>query len=321
VRATQELITADFPLVNNGATIVILGDAGPPAQAAVASFAAIAQTAEGVTRVDPLASAGDMTILHAVLSSDDFTNEARDSVAALRALPPPPGVTVLIGGENAVRADSNTAVLDGLPLMLAIMVAATLVLMLLAFRSVLLPVKAVAMAALSLTATLGVLTWIFVDGHGAGLLGVDPRPLPAAAIIMVIAVIFGLSTDYEVFLVARMVEAHDNGADTVESVREGLASTGRVITAAALLLVIVTGAAGLSEVALMKIAGIGMAFAIILDASIVRMLLVPALVTLMGPANWWMPWRFARRRMLARARDSAPVEPGGVDTPAALLDP
>jgi trehalose monomycolate/heme transporter len=316
VRATQEMITAEFPLVNNGATIVIKGDNGPPPEAAVAQFAAGAQSAEGVTRVDPLASGDDLTILHAVLSSDDFSNEARDSVAALRTRPTPPGTTVLIGGENAVRADSNTAVLDGLPIMLAIMIAATLVLMLIAFRSIVLPIKAVVMAGLSLTATLGILTWIFVDGHGAGLLGVDPRPLPAAAIVMVIAVIFGLSTDYEVFLVARMVEAHEKGADTVESVREGLASTGRVITAAASLLVIVTGAAALSEVALMKIAGFGMAFAIILDASVVRMLLVPALVTLMGPANWWMPGRFARRRMLARQRHNASIEPEGAETPA-----
>jgi trehalose monomycolate/heme transporter len=319
VRATQEMITAEFPLVNNGATIVIRGDSGPPSEAAVAQFAAAAQSAQGVTRVDPLAAGHEMTILHAVLSSDDFSNEARDSVAALRALPPPPGTSVLIGGENAVRADSNTAVLDGLPIMLAIMIAATLVLMLLAFRSIVLPIKAVAMAALSLTATLGVLTWIFVEGHGAAWLGVEPRPLPAAAIVMVIAVIFGLSTDYEVFLVARMVEAHDKGADTVESVREGLASTGRVITAAALLLVIVTGAAGLSQVALMKIAGVGMAFAIVLDATVVRMLLVPALVTLMGPANWWMPGRFWRRGT-PRQPETGSVEPQVAQTPTRLSD-
>ena len=315
VRSTQEMITAEFPLVNNGATIVIKGDNGPPAAPAVAQFAADAKSAEGVTRVDPLASGDDMTILHAVLSSDDFSNEARDSIAALRAIPPPPKTAVLIGGENAVRADSNTAVLDGLPFMLSIMIIATLVLMLIAFRSVVLPIKAVVMAALSLTATLGVLTWIFVDGHGAGLLGVEPRPLPAAAIVMVIAVIFGLSTDYEVFLVARMVETHETGANTVESVREGLASTGRVITAAASLLVIVTGAAGLSQVALMKIAGVGMAFAIILDATIVRMLLVPALVTLMGPVNWWIP-RFARRHR----ENVAPTDLEVVETPATVSE-
>jgi RND superfamily putative drug exporter len=315
VRSTQEMITRDFPLVNNGATVVIKGENGPPTEASIAEFAGQAKSAEGVTRVDPLAAGDDMTILHAVLSSDDFSNEARDSIAALRAIPPPQGTTVLIGGENAVRADSNTAVLDGLPIMLAIMIAATLVLMFIAFRSVVLPIKAVVMAGLSLTATLGVLTWIFVDGNGAEMLGIDPRPLPAAAIVMVIAVIFGLSTDYEVFLVARMVEAHEKGADTVESVREGLASTGRVITAAATLLVIVTGAAGLSQVALMKIAGIGMAFAIILDASIVRMLLVPALVTLMGAANWWMP-RFARRRHA----DAAIPGPVPAESPAAVSD-
>jgi trehalose monomycolate/heme transporter len=301
VRTTQELITEQFPLVNNGATIVVQGDDGPPPADAVAKIAASAGTVAGVTRVDPLASGDDLTILHAVLSSDDFSNAARDSVAGIRGLSPPPGVTVLVGGENAVRADSNAAVLDGLPTMLAIMIVATLVLMLVAFRSVVLPIKAVVMAALSLTATLGVLTWIFVDGHGAEILGVEPRPLPAAAIIMVIAVIFGLSTDYEVFLVARMVEAHEAGADTVEAVREGLASTGRVITAAASLLVVVTGAAALSQVALMKIAGFGMAFAIILDATVVRMLLVPALVTLMGPVNWWLPGR--------RHRDVAPAAP------------
>lgn len=305
VRTTQELITEQFPLVNNGATIVIQGETGPPPADVVAQIAAAAGTVDGVTRVDPLASGDNLTILHAVLSSDDFSNEARNAVAGIRGLSPPPGVTVLVGGENAVRADSNTAVLDGLPVMLAIMIAATLLLMLAAFRSVVLPIKAVVMAALSLTATLGVLTWIFVDGNGAAILGVEPRPLPAAAIIMVIAVIFGLSTDYEVFLVARMVEAHEAGADTVEAVREGLASTGRVITAAASLLVVVTGAAALSQVALMKIAGFGMAFAIILDATIVRMLLVPALVTLMGPVNWWLPGR--RRRHTASTPPAAEV--------------
>lgn len=320
VRATQEMITAEFPLVNNGATIVIQGHGAPPSEADVAQVAAAARSAEGVSQVNPLASADDMTILHAVLSSDDFSNAARDSVAALRALPAPPGSTMLVGGENAVRADSNTAILDGLPIMLAIMITATLVLMLPAFRSVVLPIKAVAMAGLSLTATLGVLTWIFVDGHGAALLGVDPRPLPAAAIIMVIAVTFGLSTDYEVFLVARMVEAHDKGADTAESVREGMAATGRVITAAASLLVIVTGAAGLSDVALMKIAGFGMALAIVIDATVVRMLLVPALVTLMGAANWWMPGRTRRRGRHARQRRGARAESQGAERPPAVSD-
>ena len=137
VRATQEMITAEFPLVNNGATIVMQGHGAPPSEADVAQVAAAARSAEGVLQVNPLASAGDMTIAHAVFSSDDFSNAARDSVAALRALPAPPGSTMLVGGENAVRADSNTAILDGLPIMLAIMITATLVLMLPAFRQLL----------------------------------------------------------------------------------------------------------------------------------------------------------------------------------------
>src|SRR5699024_9821387 len=166
---------------------------------------------------------------------------------------------------------------------------ATMILMFAAFRSIVLPLKAVVMAAVSLTATFGVLTWVFVDGHGASLLGVTPQPMEVGIVILMAAVVFGLSTDYEVFLLSRIVEAHDHGASTEEAVKIGLTRSGRVITAAALLLIVVVGAFALSGIQMMRFIGVGMIFALALDASIIRMLLVPALIRLLGPANWWLP--------------------------------
>lgn len=179
--------------------------------------------------------------------------------------------------------------------MIGIMVGVTFVLMLLAFRSVVLPLKAIAMATLSLAASFGVLTWIFEDGHGADLLGVTPGPLPATMVVLIIAVVFGLSTDYEIFLMSRMVEAHDKGASTEEAVRIGTAHTGRIVTAAAALLIVVTGAFTLSELTMMRFIGLGMIVALLIDATVIRMMLVPALVKLMGEANWWAPGFLARK--------------------------
>ena len=178
--------------------------------------------------------------------------------------------------------------------MVSIMIASTLALLLLAFGSIVLPLKAVAMACLSLAATFGALTWIFQLGNGAQWIGVTPAPLEATFVVLILAVVFGLSTDYEVFLMARMSEAHSAGATTEESVRIGAERTGRVITAAALLLIVVTGAFTLSGLSIMRFLGVGMILALVLDATLVRMLLVPALVKLMGEANWWAPQWLSR---------------------------
>jgi trehalose monomycolate/heme transporter len=161
--------------------------------------------------------------------------------------------------------------------------------MFLAFGSIVLPLKAAVMAAVSLTATFGALTWIFVDGHGSSLLGVTPQPMEVGIVILMAAVVFGLSTDYEVFLLSRIVEAHDHGATTEQAVKVGLTRSGKVITAAALLLIVVTGGFALSGIQMMRFIGVGMIIALVLDATIIRMLLVPALLKLLGPANWWLP--------------------------------
>jgi RND superfamily putative drug exporter len=186
--------------------------------------------------------------------------------------------------------------------------------MFLAFGSVVLPVKAVVMSALSLSATFGALVWVFQDGHGAGLLHVTPGPLEAGVVVLMVAMVFGLSTDYEVFLLSRMVEARNRGASTPDAVATGLARTGRVITAAALLLIVVTGAFAFSQISMMRFVGVGMILALALDATVVRMLLVPAVLRLLGNAAWWAPGPLRRVQQRIGLHEAEP-EPEPVREP------
>jgi hypothetical protein len=248
-------------------------------------------------------------VLTATLAGKDpFSTPARDAVRDIRALSPPAGVRMLVGGVTAGNVDSLDAIARRLPLMVALLIGATLVLMFLAFGSVVLPVKAVVMSALSLSATFGVLIWIFEDGHGASLLNVTPAPAEAGIVVLMASVVFGLSTDYEVFLLSRMVEARTRGATTAEAVTSGLARTGRVISAAAVLLIVVTGAFALSAVSTMRFVGIGMITALLLDATVVRMLLVPAVLGLLGDAAWWAPGPLRRLQQRAGLSEYAGEE-------------
>ncbi len=291
-RVAIENLTTDFPAVGGDNIQVVLhaDDHHPLDDAVVAAAVADVQAVPDVQAVDvtspPQAS---VTVLEARYDGDAAGAAARQAVRTIRDLDPPDGVELLVGGATAIDMDSLDAITDQLPLMGAILVGATLVLLFLAFGSVVLPIKAAVMAAVSLTATFGVLTWIFVDGHGTGLLQVTPQPMEIGVVVLMGAVIFGLSTDYEVFLLSRIVEARANGADTETAIRAGLVRSGRVITAAALLLIVVTGAFALSGIQMMRFIGIGMIFALALDATVIRMLLVPSLLKLMGTANWWAP--------------------------------
>ena len=161
--------------------------------------------------------------------------------------------------------------------------------MFLAFGSLVLPIKAAVMSALTLGSTLGILTWIFVDGHGSGLLNFTATPLTAPVVGLIIAVIYGLSTDYEVFLLSRMVEARARGMSTSEAIRIGTATTGRIITAAALILVVVGGAFVFSDLVMMKYIAFGLIAALLLDATVIRMFLVPAIMKMLGDDCWWAP--------------------------------
>ncbi|MDH6677218.1 putative membrane protein YdfJ with MMPL/SSD domain [Rhodococcus sp. LBL1] len=216
-------------------------------------------------------------------------NDSAPTIDYLRAMDVPDGVQVLVGGTPAIEQDSISALLDNLPLMIVSVLAVTTLLMFLAFGSIVLPIKAVLMSALGLGATLGILTWIFIDGHGSSLLNFTPGPITSPVLVLIVAIIYGLSIDYEVFLLSRMVEARSQGASTTEAIRIGTAHTGRIITAAALILIVVTGAFGFSELVMMKYIAYGMIAALIIDATLIRMFLVPAVMKLLGDDCWWAP--------------------------------
>ncbi|MFD4641379.1 MMPL family transporter [Lentzea sp. NPDC058436] len=286
VRVATENINQNFStLSNTGFKVVVKGGE----QAAVQEFLGKVGDVPGVGEVQPTGADKGVTAASAGLEHDALSEESKQALKDVRALAPPAGAEVLIGGNTAVVSDSLDAIADGLPLMVTLLVGATLILMFLAFGSVVLPIKAVVMSALSLSATFGVLVWVFQEGHFADWLGVTPGPLESGIVVLMAAIVFGLSTDYEVFLLSRMVEARGQGATTEEAVTTGLAKTGRVITSAALLLIVVTGAFAFSQVAMMRFVGVGMILALALDATVVRMLLVPAVLKLLGNAAWWSP--------------------------------
>ncbi|RVW09389.1 MMPL family transporter [Prescottella agglutinans] len=216
-------------------------------------------------------------------------NDSAETIDYLRSMDVPDGVQVLVGGTPAIEQDSISALLDNLPLMIVSVLTVTTLLMFLAFGSIVLPIKAVLMSALGLGATLGILTWIFIDGHGSSVLNFTPGPITSPVLVLIVAIIYGLSIDYEVFLLSRMVEARSQGASTTEAIRIGTAHTGRIITAAALILIVVTGAFGFSELVMMKYIAYGMIAALIIDATLIRMFLVPAVMKLLGDDCWWAP--------------------------------
>ncbi|MEV0433125.1 MMPL family transporter [Nocardia sp. NPDC050413] len=249
-----------------------------------------------------------------VLTTGTVLAEAADAEATieyLRSMPLPPGTTLLVGGQPAVEKDSIDALVTRMPLMIAFVFLASTLLLALTFGSVVLPLKAAALNLLGLGATLGVLTWVFIEGHGAGVFGFTPQPVMALVLVIIVSVIYGLSTDYEVFLLSRIVEARAAGASTTEAVRAGVAGTGRIITAAALILLVVTGAFALSELLMMQYIAFGMVTALLIDATVLRLVLVPASMRLLGDACWWAPRWLTRHRPLPES-DSATSVPAPV---------
>lgn len=306
VRVASEHVRAELPAVAmDGAQVVLVGREGQaPDEAVVQSFAAQVAEVSGVDGVVPTGASGDVVVL-AVQFEDDLQGDpARDAVTELRDLAEPEGVDVLVGGSTAALMDSLDAIGSRLPWMAAVLAGAVLVLLFLAFGSIIVPVKAVLLSALSLTASFGAVVWIFQDGHLAGPLGVEPGPIEPSLPVLMLAVLFGLSTDYELFLLSRIAESVRAGAAPKDAVVSGLRRTGGLITAAALLLAVVVGAFAWSGLQFMKLLGIGMLIAIAVDATIVRGLLVPAILALLGRAAWWAP------RPLAGLAAKWSLEPG-----------
>ena len=198
---------------------------------------------------------------------------------------------VLVGGSAAYYTDSQQGIENALPFAAAWIVLSTLLLLFLFTGSVILPIKAVLLNVLSLGATLGLVSWIFQNGELMWLLGdySVTGTIDTSSVVMIAVVAFGLSMDYELFLLSRIKEQHDAGMNTVNSVAIGLQRSGRIITAAAIVLAVTFSAFASSGVSIMKMLGVGIAFAILLDATVVRALLVPALMRLFGSLNWWAP--------------------------------
>ncbi|HPU14415.1 MAG TPA: MMPL family transporter, partial [Aeromicrobium sp.] len=208
-------------------------------------------------------------------------------------------IDVWIGGQAAGQADFSGALIDGLPFAGGLVLLATFILLFLMTGSVLVPVKALLTNVLSIAASLGITTWVFQHGHGSGLLGFESvGGLESYVVAVVVAFGFGLAMDYEVFLIARIKEYYDSGMSNNEAVAAGLQSSGRIITSAALVIIVVFIGFASGVLLPIKEAGFALALAVALDATIVRMLLVPATMTVLGDANWWAPkWLqpFARR--------------------------
>ena len=298
VRAAQEEFDETFSMRTDPVKLVV--ENATPQQ--LADVFVQANKVEGLTgRFGAKPTVDKTTVLTAGIADRKDNAYVVDQ---LRNIDVPEGVTVHIGGTPALEVESIEALLGKLPWMALYIVAATFILLSLIFGSVILPAKAVIMNILGLGATLGILTLMFVDGFGAGLLGYTPGPLMSPVLVLIVAIVYGLSTDYEVFLLSRMVEARENGSDTDTSIRYGTAHTGFIITAAAVIMIVVCGAFGFSEIVMMKYIAFGMIAALFLDATIIRMLLVPAVMHMLRDDCWWAP-RWVKKASAALGHNSS----------------
>ena len=256
---------------------------------------------------------GDVTQVLVTATLDPHSTEVQSLVRTIRGLSVPGNMTVLVGGQAAQSVDLLASLAASIPYAALIMVCAIFVLLFLMTGSLIMPIKAVVLNILSLTATFGALVWIFQDGHFQNLLQFKAfGSIDSTQIILIFAIAFGLSMDYEVFLMSRIKEQFDRTGDNRESVAIGLQRTGWLITSAALLLSIVVAAFASSRVLEVQEIGVGLALAVLMDATLVRALLVPAMMNLLGTLNWWAPapLRFVHRRIgLHEAVEPVPAVP------------
>ena len=272
-----------------GEPIEIIIKGGSSKTEEIAAYISKLQIEPGVVAVVPPEIYGDDVRIIAYHSMLPRTPEAQELIHSIRDLPSVD--QTLVGGVAADYTDSQDAISQTLPWAFGWIALSVLILIFVFTGSIILPIKAVILNVLSLAATMGVLTWVFVDGHLQWLVGsfTETGTLDTSIVILIAVVVFGLSMDYELFLLSRIREEHLAGKSNVDSVALGLQRSGRIITAAAAILAFVFAAFITSGVTSIKTMGFGVAFAIILDATIVRGLLVPALMRLMGERNWWAP--------------------------------
>ena len=282
------IITERFP-GQEGNPIEIVIPKGAALGDKVETYKSAIAKVPGVVRVGQTQVYGDDLRITAIHSMAPRTPQAEVLIKELRQISAPDGT--LIGGVAADYADTQIGIAKTMPWALTWIAIGVLILLFVFTGSIILPIKAVILNILSLAATLGLITWIFVGGHLKWLVGdfTVTGAVDTGSIILVAVVAFGLSMDYELFLLSRIKEEHDAGRSNIESVATGLQRSARIITAAAGLLAIVFASFMLSGVTSIKMLGFGIAFAILLDATLIRALLVPALMRLFGERNWWAP--------------------------------
>jgi RND superfamily putative drug exporter len=332
-RQVAEVVRTEFATRDAQALTVVAPTLGDPGtrRPQLDRYAAALSRLDGVARVDaptgvyargrqaapnPAAArfATDHAARFAVIPTvEPYSGAGERLVRDVREVAAP--FRTLVTGPSAVLVDTRAGLLDRLPLALALIGLITFALLFLMTGSVLIPLKALVMNLLSLTAVYGAMVWVFQEGHLAGLLGFTPTGTIAIAMpILMFCIAFGLSMDYEVFLLSRIKEEHDRTGDTTTAVAWGLARTGRIVTSAAALVAIVFVAFGTSRVAIIQLLGLGTALAVVMDATLIRGLLVPAFMRVAGPANWWAPRPLRRLHARVGLRESAPapaLEAGG----------
>ncbi|HEV2249302.1 MAG TPA: MMPL family transporter, partial [Candidatus Limnocylindria bacterium] len=236
----------------------------------------------------------DIAVLTAYSAKPISSDEARAQLKDIRAIAAPPGAELLVTGFTAYDVDAISFILGKTPAAVTFVVLATYIVLFLLLGSVVLPLKAVLMNFLSISASFGALVWIFQDGHLSSLLSFTPSSIDPTLPVIMFCIVFGLSMDYEVLLLSRMQEEYTRTHDNRYAVAEGLERIGRLITGAAAIMVGVFLAFALAQVVIIKAIGLGMAIAVAIDATLVRALVVPATMRLLGDLNWWAPRPLAR---------------------------
>ncbi|MGI8572328.1 MAG: MMPL family transporter [Solirubrobacteraceae bacterium] len=311
-RTVSDTIARDFPRVNSSPAILAVtapASAGP----ALHAYAARLQRFGGAQQVSAPRNLGvEVWEIDVEGRGTPITQESQNLVNAIRAGRKP--YPVAVGGATADLIDQHAATSRTLPIAIVLLAALTITVLWLMTGSVVLPIKALLMNLLTTAATAGILVLVFQDGNLTGLLGfTKPQGIEQTDFLVLVAIVFGLSTDYGVFLLTRIKEARDRGLSNADAVAAGLRHTGAIVTAAAILLAVALGAFVTSQLVFLKELGVGAATAVLIDAFVVRGLLVPALMCLLGSANWWSPRPL--RRLHERLSVTEPTSPLTSDPP------
>jgi RND superfamily putative drug exporter len=302
-RKAYDQLSAGFGPGFNGPLLIAAQVNGAAGRTHLAKLAGELGQTKGVVAVTAphYNQAGDTATLTVTPSSSPQAAATKDLLSRLRSDVVAPStrgsdLSVSIGGATATTVDFGAVIASKLPVFIGVVIALSLLLLIVVFRSILVPVKAAVLNLLSIGAALGIITFVFQDGHLASLLGVETTgPIEPFLPVMLFAIIFGLSMDYEVFLVGRMHEEWEHTRDAHLAVHHGLALTGKVVMAAAIIMISVFGSFMLGDDRTIKLFGLGLASAVLFDAFVIRLVLVPALMYMFGRASWWMPHAVERR--------------------------